>query len=217
MKTNTKYYICGYEVDKRTYQELRRKKYEIRGEKVSLDFVGALANDDILPYVQTEAKKRIVLLKMYIDALPNSIPLNGEKRDKSSQSKEELKKLRDYVWPDEAGHKNILEEEKQNDEEDATFLSYRSLAERAGLCRELAKEHLGDIFNQNLPYKEKIVNAINLLLCHVEQPDIGDAAIGLLFATEILGITDVCHISMDLEDPDFKLRLYYTGEDEENA
>ena len=61
--------------------------------------------------------------------------------------------------------------------------------------------------------KEHLVNTINLLLCHTKQDDIVDTAIGLKNVIERLDLEDVCHIWIDT-DANYKLRLYFTGTEE---
>lgn len=67
---------------------------------------------------------------------------------------------------------------------------------------------------ESVSQKEKIVGAINLLLCHCTQECVIDTAVGLKMVMEMLEIEDVCHIWIDTCS-DYKLRLYYTGTEEE--
>lgn len=68
--------------------------------------------------------------------------------------------------------------------------------------------------HQQVSDKEKLVNAINLLLCCTKQDDIIDTAVGLKTVIQRLDLEDVCHIWIDT-GAKYKLRLYFTGKEEE--
>lgn len=65
--------------------------------------------------------------------------------------------------------------------------------------------------------KERLVQNINYLLMMFDQDPqrLIYTAVELKIAMERFGIKDVCHIAIDV-DCDYKLRLHYTGKDEEN-
>ena len=61
--------------------------------------------------------------------------------------------------------------------------------------------------------EEKIVSAINLLLCHCSQDNPFDTAVGLQMVIERLGVEEHCHLWYDMGC--HKMRLWYTGNLEE--
>lgn len=67
---------------------------------------------------------------------------------------------------------------------------------------------------ESVSQKEKIVGAINLLLCHCTQESMIDTVVGLKIVMERLGIEDSCHIMIDA-DSGYKARLYYEDQEEE--
>jgi hypothetical protein len=73
---------------------------------------------------------------------------------------------------------------------------------------KLLKKEKG-INAKELTHEEKIVSAINLLLCHCTQENPFDTAVGLQMAIERLGVEEYCHLWYDMGC--HKMRLWYTG------
>lgn len=62
--------------------------------------------------------------------------------------------------------------------------------------------------------QEKLIDTLNLLLCHTTQESMMDTIVGLKIVLERLGLLDCCIIWIDTNS-DYKARLYYTGKEED--
>lgn len=80
--------------------------------------------------------------------------------------------------------------------------------------QEIYKKKKGFMANANeLASEEKLIDAINLLLCHCTQEDPFDTAVGLKMVIERLGLEEKCHIWYDMNNK--KMRLWYADTTDE--